>query len=88
MDGNRTGLPQVDRWAVVRKEHSTCLAFIQWLDDEYGVRLDYDHCKPVKPCSLELSAVADRFFGIDRKKLGDERQLLQDRYFEMARKGE
>lgn len=65
-------------WADVAQDHATVLAFLEWLETEYGIGLDYDNVSSDKPAPLDRSKLVDEFFGVDRAQLEADRRALLD----------
>ena len=63
-------------WEEVGDKNVACLEFLQWLEDEYRIRLDFDYCDPDNPAPISHQALVDEFFEVDRKGIEKERREL------------
>ena len=59
----------LDQWAHVADQYTSVIDFLDWIESEYGIRLDYDYVDKDKPAPLSHRELADQFFDVDRKKL-------------------
>lgn len=64
----------LNHWEEVSDKHTAALEFIDWLQSEYGVSLDFDCARKGTP--LDLRRLADEHFEVDRVGLERERREL------------
>jgi hypothetical protein len=76
VEGGRN-VPQLEHWAEVRPVHDGILGFIQYLESEHGVDLDFHNAKEGTPLSIQQ--LVDTYLEIDRVALDDERLAALDR---------
>ncbi len=68
----------VMRWDDVHHQYKSILEFIDWLQEKYDIRLDFDYCSNENPAPLEITKLVDEFLEVDQRLLEvGRRQLLQ-----------
>lgn len=64
----------VKHWALVQSQHSAAIDFLDWLDEEFSIQLDYSWSPKGTP--MNVVALVDKFLGVDRAGLEKERREI------------
>lgn len=67
-------MSELTHWSSVVEKYNSTLNFIEWLEETYCVRPDFDDARSGTP--LSIKALLDEFYEVNQEQLENERRQL------------